>query len=243
MKLSWDRIGERYFEAGVSKGVLYQYKELEYKDGVAWNGLISVNVGPTGSTAYDGKLYRSQIKTGIVQSYNEYNGKISCYTYPDEFEKCIGYEELIPGMYASQQDRPLFGLSYVTGIGNDVDGFGHAYKIHLVYNCLVVTNDGDIETISDEMKVGELIYDIENFPVEVSGLTNPSSEIVFDSRKLTSEQLSLLEQTLYGTEENEPRLPYPDELVEMLSATEEPEGLYPGNNLYPDTDLYPETET
>ena len=221
MRLSWDNIGERYFELGVDHGVLYDYVDGEYTNGVTWNGLSAMSVGPTGSTAYDGKLYRNRIKTGIEQSFNEYNGKINCYTYPDEFEKCIGYQDVIPGMLFSQQDRPLFGVSYRSKIGNDVDGPDKGYKIHLVYNCLVVTNDGEYETISDEFKIAELIFDIETFPVENSYTDRPSSEIILDSRKLTTEQLELVESILYGSNEAEPRLPYPDELVEILTSDEE----------------------
>lgn len=237
MKLSWDGIGERYYELGVDRGVLYDYIDAEYKNGVAWNGLTSVMVGPTGSTAYDGKLYRNRIKTGVVQSFNEYNGKIVCYTYPDEFEKCIGYEEMLPGLSYSQQDRPLFGLSYRSKIGNDTDGQDHGYKIHLVYNCLVVTNDGQYETVSEEYKVSEFTYDIETFPVETT-LDLPSSEIILDSRKLSTGQLELIESVLYGSDEEDPRMPFPEELVTLLSSVSPDDTLYPYDDLYPDDDLY-----
>lgn len=239
MKLKWDQVGERYFQTGVDRGVLYEYKELEYTNGVPWNGLSSMRIGPTGSTAYDGKLYRKNIKTDIVQSFNEYNGKITCYTYPDEFEKCLGYTELIPGIFASQQEKPLFGVSFRTGLGNDIEGIGRDYRIHLVYNCIVVTSDSETRSIGDEANPDELIYDLETFPVESDLLENPSSEIILDSRKLTKTQLDTIETILYGSENTEARMPYPDELVEILSEELPDDRLYPELDLHPDTELYP----
>jgi hypothetical protein len=43
-RLKWGAVGERVFEAGVDRGVLY----VDGADGVAWNGLISVSESPSG---------------------------------------------------------------------------------------------------------------------------------------------------------------------------------------------------
>lgn len=230
MRVSWDKPGSRIFQTGTDRGVLYSYFEDEYTNGVAWNGLISVGINAEGSGAFEGKLHRRGIKEGIEQGYTEYVGKLSCYTYPDEFEPCTGYVEIIPGMYMSQQDRPLFGLSYRTMLGNDIEGVEFGYRIHLVYNCLVTEDSHDSSTIGEDAQAAEMNYSFETFPVETELMENPSSEVVFDSRKLTAEQLTTLEDILYGTEESEPRLPYPDELVEILKIDDE---LYPANDLYP----------
>ena len=39
----WDKIGERYYETGVDRGVLYTYdnEANAYEEGVAWNGLTT----------------------------------------------------------------------------------------------------------------------------------------------------------------------------------------------------------
>ena len=39
--------------------------------------------------------------------------------------------EIAPGVVAGQQNRKVFGLSYRTKLGNDVDGQDHGYKLHL----------------------------------------------------------------------------------------------------------------
>jgi len=41
-KLQWDQTGERFYETGVSKGVLYPVTDGAYGKGVAWNGLTNV---------------------------------------------------------------------------------------------------------------------------------------------------------------------------------------------------------
>ena len=48
-KLVWDKTGERLFETGVSKGVLYPIQpEGDYTKGYAWNVLSAVIESPSG---------------------------------------------------------------------------------------------------------------------------------------------------------------------------------------------------
>lgn len=51
-KLVWDALGERYYETGVSKGVLYVTDDAgAYGDGVSWSGLTNVTQTPSGAEA------------------------------------------------------------------------------------------------------------------------------------------------------------------------------------------------
>ena len=60
-KLVWDQTGERLYETGVSKGVLYpQATGGTYPTGVAWNGLTAVTESPSGAEA--APLYADNIK-------------------------------------------------------------------------------------------------------------------------------------------------------------------------------------
>ena len=47
--LTWDQVGERFYETGVDHGVLYIPTAGVYDSGVAWNGLISVTESPSGA--------------------------------------------------------------------------------------------------------------------------------------------------------------------------------------------------
>ena len=48
-RIEWDAVGEKRYETGVEKGVLYPFdskaadKSKAYGSGVAWNGLSAVN--------------------------------------------------------------------------------------------------------------------------------------------------------------------------------------------------------
>ena len=65
--IKWDSTGERFFEMGVKKGVLYPIdSEGKYTKGVAWNGLTSVAETPDGAEATD--LYADDIKYAAFRS-------------------------------------------------------------------------------------------------------------------------------------------------------------------------------
>ena len=50
----WDQVGERTYETGTKKGVLYpQAANGTYPNGVPWNGLTSVSESPEGGDAND----------------------------------------------------------------------------------------------------------------------------------------------------------------------------------------------
>ena len=49
-KLKWDQIGERLYETGVDKVVLFPMESTgQYGTGVAWNGISAVNESPSGA--------------------------------------------------------------------------------------------------------------------------------------------------------------------------------------------------
>src|SRR3954468_2077016 len=129
--LQWDKTGERTFETGVSKGVLYQVDTGtgEYTPGVAWNGLTTVTETPAGADS--NKQYADNIAYLNLLAAETFGGTIEAFTYPDAFGQCDGSVEPHPGVALSQQGRRTFGLCYRTKVGNDVGGQDFAYKIHL----------------------------------------------------------------------------------------------------------------
>lgn len=217
MKVTWDQVGERLYKIGIDRGVLYSFSGGDYLNGVAWNGLteVSDNSGGMDKTV----LYTNDVKSRLVFTKKETGGSINAYCYPDEFEPCIGIapvSETITGFLANDQEFAPFGLCYRTFVGNDVEGTDHAYELHLIYNAYVVsTGSGSYSTLSSDMSVDTMSWDFEAIPVEIGDL-DPSAEFVIDSRRITPEKLSGLEDILYGTAETEPRLPYPEELMEYL---------------------------
>lgn len=218
-KLVWDKTGEHLYETGVDHGVLYFPDQTgAYKNGVAWNGLISVSESPSGAEATG--QYADNIKYLNLISAEEFGATIEAYTYPEEFEACNGNKELVDntGVYVGQQSRSVFGFCYRTMIGNDTDGQDHGYKLHLVYGCQVSPSEKAYQTINDSPEALTFSWELSTTPVNVTG-KKPTALLVIDSTKIDSAKLAKIEAKLYGDETSTGAvLPTPDEIAEILSA-------------------------
>lgn len=216
-KLVWDQTGERLYETGVKKGVLYPLGEAgKYPKGVAWNGLTAVTESPSGAEATP--LYADDIKYLNLMSAEEFGATIEAYMYPDEFAECDGSASLAEGVTIGQQKRKTFGLSYVTTVGNDVDNNDYGYKIHLIYGAVASPSEKSYATINDSPEAITFSWEITTTPVEVEGF-KPTASVTIDSKKVDAEKLAELETILYGSEDKEPRLPLPDELIELFKTS------------------------
>lgn len=216
-KLEWDKTGERFYESGTEKGVLYPQKANgEYDNGVAWNGLTGVTESPSGADPTD--MYADNRKYASIRSAETFGATIEAYTYPDEFALCDGSAELTTGVMIGQQARKAFGFSYVTNISNDVNL--EAYKIHLVYGATASPSEKGYTTINDSPDAITFSWTIETTPVNVTGF-KPTAILVIDSRKVDADKLKALEEVLYGTTDAEPKLPLPDEVVTIIGGGEE----------------------
>ena len=231
-KLKWDQLGERIAEAGVDQGVLFPFGTIAYNKGVAWNGLTSVNEAPTGGEP--SPFYADNRKYLELMSEEEYAGSMGCYTYPPEFQACLGEVELAPGLAIAQQTHKMFGFSYRTKIINDTDGLDHGFKIHVVYNALAGVSSRDHTTMNESPELEEITFDFTTSKVDVTG-GKPTAHLVLDSTKFTEVTMAKLQtimDTLYGkdavvgtgTAQNpqfpaiEPKLLMPDEIKAILTA-------------------------
>lgn len=214
-KLVWDNTGERLYETGVSKGVLYIPTAGVYNKGVAWNGLTAVTESPSGAEATP--LYADDIKYLNLMSNEEFGCTIEAYTYPDEFAECDGSASLSDGVYIGQQARKTFGFCYRTVIGNDTENNDHGYKLHLIYGCLAAPSEKSYATINDSPEAITFSWEVSTTPVNVSG-HKPTACITIDSTKVEPSKLTALETTLYGSDDVEPKLPLPDEIAQIFAA-------------------------
>ena len=199
-RLTWDGQGEKKFEAGVDHAVLYPISSGNYPKGVSWNGITSINESPEGGYAQD--FYADKIKYGSLRGAENFNGTIECYTYPDEWKECDGRKELATGVTIAQQNRKAFGLSYRSLIGNDTDGLDHGYILHLIYNATASPSQKSRSTINESPEAGTMSYEFKTTPVGVTKIENAkaTSHIEIDSTKVTSAQLTAIENVLYGTD-------------------------------------------
>lgn len=215
--IAWDKTGERFYETGVKKGVLYlQDTTGNYPSGVAWNGLTAVTESPSGAEATP--LYADDIKYLNLYSVEEFGATVEAYTYPDEFAVCDGSAELVTGVKIGQQKRKAFGLSYVTTKGNDVDGNDHGYLIHLVYGAMAAPSEKSYASVNDSPEAITFSWEITTTPVSVAGF-EPTSCIVIDSTTVDKAKLAAFEKILYGSETAAARLPLPDEVKTLLGPS------------------------
>lgn len=208
-RVSWSDVGQRFYEAGTDRGVLF----VPGQDGVPWNGLIGVNESPTGG---EPKAYYSDgYKYLNLASAEEYVATIRAYASPREFDICDGTAPIHNGLFATQQTRKSFGLTYRTLVGNDTDGLGHGYKIHLVYNALAASADRAYETRGSNSTPLVMSWTISTLAPIVVGV-RPTAHFVIDSRRTPPLLLEAIENILYGTEATVSRLILPQELVDMF---------------------------
>lgn len=216
-KIVWDKTGEKTYETGVDRGVLYPMVGGAYPKGVPWNGLTAVNESPSG--AENTPLYADNIKYLNLQSAEELGYSIEAYTYPKEFEACDGSKEVTPGVTIGQQARQAFGFSYRTIFGNDTEGTKHGYKLHLIYNSLAQPSEKAYATVNDSPEAITFSWECSTTPSEVEiEDCKPTASLIIDSTKVGVDQLAALEAVLYGTEEEDPKLPSPTEVINMLKA-------------------------
>lgn len=214
-RLDWTKVGERFYEAGIDRGVLY----IGDEPGVAWAGLTAVNESHAGGTTkaryIDGVKYANRV------SGEEFEATIEAYTYPEEFDACNGVRSFGNGLLATQQRRRSFGFSYRTRVGNDLEGIEHAYKIHIVYNALAEPTDQAHATLSDSIEPFNFSWKITTKAPVLD--FRPTAHFVIDSRKISDALLSYIEDILYGSDQTISRLPDAGELVYLFTSFETPQ--------------------
>lgn len=198
-KLAWDRSGEKKFETGIDRGVLYPIANGAYPVGAVWNGLTAISESPDGGDAQD--FYADNIKYGSLRGTENYGGTIECYTYPDEWKQCDGRKELLTGVTVAQQNRKAFGLSYRSLIGNDTELLDYGYTLHLVYNATSSPSEKSRQTVNESPEAQTFSYEFKTTPVPVTVVDGmkATSHIEIDSTKVTKAQLDAIEAILYGT--------------------------------------------
>ena len=209
--LVWDQVGERRYETGVDRGVLYPPSG----DAVPWNGLISINETVSREVK---SYYIDGIKFLDHHVPGSYAAKISAFTYPDEMDELIGTQEFSPGVFVHDQRSPkLFNLSYRTRVGNDLDGLDHAYKVHILYNLLATLDDVTHTTVGASVEPMAFSWSISGTPAQMLGI-RPTSHISMDSRRISPALLDTIEELLYGAVGSEPSLPGLVDLLDMVEA-------------------------
>ena len=217
-KIVWDKDGERFYETGSDRCVLFPKNNTSsegngYANGVAWNGFRGLSENRSG--AEETALYANNKKYLGIRSAEEFGGTINAYTYPDEWGACDGSASPVEGVSIGQQPRVPFGLTFRTYVGNDTNGSNYDYIIHLIYNAMASPSSRDFTSIGESVEAVELSWEFTTTPVDVADY-KPTSHLEIDSRKVKKDALKKLEDLLYGTTDKEPSLPSPDEVIALF---------------------------
>lgn len=199
-ELKFDKLAERFYETGVSKGVLFVKKDNAegYDNGVVWNGLTSVTESPEG--AEETALYADNIKYLSLRSAEDFKATIEAYTYPDAFKACNGEAQLGgEGVTISQQPRKSFCFCYQTKKGS-AENPELGYIIHLVYGATASPTEKAYETVNDSPDAITFSYEISTVPVEIGEGFKPTAHLEIDSTKIAPTKLTEILEALYGTD-------------------------------------------
>jgi len=207
--ITWDDIGERVFESGIDKGVLYLPNGLA----VAWNGLTNI-VEESDKEAQP--VYFDGMKTNDIVVLGDFAATMSAMTYPDEFLPLEGYATPRNGVYIGDQPLKTFALCYRTLIGNDVEGERAGYKLHIIYNLVAIPSGKSYGTLSADPTTTVFEWSITAVPEEAE-YYRPTAQIIVDSRTLDPDILEALEDMLYGSDTEAPILLPMPELIAFLT--------------------------
>ena len=207
--LTWDKVGERRYQTGIDRGVLYRSNAAP----VPWNGLIAIEEASNSelkSYYLDGVKYLENLSPG------EFQGKLKAFTYPDEFDEINGLAVVTPGLILGEQPSTSFSLSYRTLVGNDLVGTDHGYKIHILYNLLADPETQSFSTAGDNgFQPIEFVWSLTGTPPKISNF-RPTVHVIVDSVKTPPDVLDLIEARLYGTDTTPASLPSIQEIAEFF---------------------------
>jgi len=211
-RLIWDESTEKIYETGLDRGVLYIPTGLPDWPGWVWNGLTSVvkkNNRTVDSVSFDGKKIHNFVVSGA------YEATLTALTYPIQMTELEGSRKISEGVYLTDQQPKMFGLSYRSLIGDGVQGDALGYKINIVYNLIAIPADRSDETQSDEATAGEFEWSLIASPSDVLGF-RPTAHIVIDSRFADQQLLEQIENIIYGNDLEQAYLPAMEDLLQIL---------------------------
>lgn len=196
-QLVWDQVGDRQFETGIERGVIYPY--LPGPVAVPWSGLVQVTESP-------GRELKEYFQDGVKVFQRlvggAYSAKIQAITYPSVIDDLMGNPSLAPGVNLHDQQEAELALTYRTRIGNQDQGTDYAYTLHYITGLAINPSDISFQTIADQPSPNAFEFTLTG----VQGYSNnrKTSHISVDSRLVDPAKLAQFEAFLYGTETDDP---------------------------------------
>ncbi len=216
-KLIFDEVNNRKYETGCKYGILWTLSdEGTYNDGVAFDGLTSVDDSPSGDEPTD--LWADDMKWLTIRSAPDFTFTISAYMYPPEWSECDGSKEVAPGVFAGQQTRRPFAFCYRSVVGNEVKDNDYGYKYHIYYGASCSPSQRQYGTVNNSPNAITFSWQCTTTPIEIAGM-KPTAVITIDSTLADAAKLRTFEDIIFGSENSNSRLPMPDEIIRHFSAS------------------------
>src|SRR5699024_10978541 len=182
-----------------------------YESSVPWMGLASVSERYEGSTPE--VVYVDGRKVIHTPHAPEFAATLTAYTYPEEFDRFQGYDEIYNGIMAGEQViDDVFHVSYRSMI----DG-GGLYLLHVLFN--LTANADDLERIYDAEEIDPLVSSWYLNSVPQGFVDNLFlSHLMIDSRKVGQGLLKTIEDRLYETSSIDGSIDRVIEIISKLAA-------------------------
>lgn len=175
------------YELGLDRGVFYP----KGAPGVVWDGLISAQEADDGEQQ---RRYVDGVKTYQKHTTGDSAGIIEAFTYPDEFYTHSLTETRIES----------FGVSYRVQKAD-------SYEIHLIYNAKIPRG----EISHNQSEIDPFRWAFTTLPVSVPD-AKPSAHLIIKVDTAYSWTVEALEEVLYGSDAENPRLPEPAEVFQIF---------------------------
>lgn len=159
---------------------------------VPWNGLTDVEEDPSEATTES--YYFDGIKSLDVVNGEAFAAHLTAYFAPEELDD---YND-------------TFGLTYRTIRGD-------ANKIHLLYNVTMVPSSRGWTVADGRVNPSSFAWDLYTTPVTTPTLA-PFGHLIIDTTEIHQDNLVWIDETLYGSVSENPRLPDPDEIIDFFDA-------------------------
>lgn len=189
-RLKWHL--DRSFDCGLDRGVLFETPE----PGISWSGLTSVQETPSDEST--SQRYLLGNKRIDKKRPIDFGLSVAAYTYPDILDGKI---------------KEYAGFCYrVQKSGRD--------QIHLVYNTTFNPDESVYSTLTSDTEAINFSWEVTTRPRKIKGYA-PSSHLIID---IADEIGDLLREEvfnlLYGTDDTDPQLPDPNDLVDLFDASQ-----------------------
>lgn len=187
-ELVWHQPGTQKYELGVSNGMFYPRN----RDGEVWNGLVSLDLdetAPSEVTLYlDGRAISRTFRRPTLF------GTIEAFTYPETF-----YDR----PFLNQKPQ-TFDLSYRTRTDA-------SENLHLLYNVLI---ESSVQSRQQE-EATLYSWEFSTTPALIQPGVR-SSHLIVEVDVALDYVLEDLENILYGSDDETPRMPKPEEVLAIF---------------------------